>query len=268
MRFAKFLSFIFITCSILFGCSTLSVNAQVVMTADSIEFDSQFYAMTNPEIVAEYGDTFDGLYRHYLEHGKEEGRLPNASAGVSTKALSTVVINENSSDIIVGDSRVYLMHSYVGNDNTSWMGYPGSRCDVLSGVIAQNIDALPIEGKRIVIMYGLNDITGLGLNQAFSSYNAFLNGKAQEWINKGAKVYFVNMAGIDKNYSVAGVPVSQDRLKQINKDVSSFNNMMAYFPSNIKRIYVSYGSNPFSDGIHFNESTCKSVYKQIKSQLK
>lgn len=245
-----------------------TANAQTITTPEGILFDAEYYAMKNPEIAEAYGNTFEGLYRHYLEHGKEEGRATCAANEVHETTSNTMFFNENAKNIFVGDSRVYVMHDFIGNDTASWIGFPGTRYDTLEKVVTPYIDTLPLAGKNIIIMYGINDITTYGSASTFNLYNLFLNNKAQEWINKGAKVYFANLAGIDNQMVEGGYLPSANEVAVINNEVAAFNKMMKQFPSNIRRINIKYGKNPFYDGIHFNEATCKSIYAQVNANCK
>lgn len=255
---------------------TVPVKAVTILTPDGIKFDSEFYAITNPEVVKEYGNTFDGLYRHYLEHGKAEGRLPYADAKsenildggiieeIKPAIGSTEGINPDRSTIFIGDSRTYLMRDIVGDDTANWLGYPGTKYDTLMSRAVPIVDNLNLLNKRIVILYGINDITAYGAQKTFDNYNSFLSTKAQEWINKGATVYFVNLAGMKvdpKGGITAGIAAS------VNPQVAAFNGMMGGFPANIHKIYVNYGSDPFMDGLHYNNQTCISVYTQIMQCL-
>lgn len=43
------------------------------------EFDAQFYAERNPDVVAAVGDSPDALYKHYIDYGQAEGRCRNAA---------------------------------------------------------------------------------------------------------------------------------------------------------------------------------------------
>lgn len=253
------------------------VSAQIVTTVNSLQFDAEYYGRCNPEIVEIYGDTFDGLYRHYLEHGKEEGRLPyegyvrnsldNPAEKPADSTSDCVTINNNAQRIYVGDSRTYVMHKAIGNDGASWIGFPGSKYDVFSTRVASYIDAMPLAGKQIVIQYGINDITTYGAQQSFDYYNYFLNGKAQEWIKQGAKVYFVNVVGIGDDFSVDEKKIKSKEISAINNQVATFNALMAGFPANIHIIKVDAGPNPFYDGIHYNAETCKAIYQQINKRL-
>lgn len=253
-----------------------TVKAQIVTTPEGIKFDAQYYALANPELIAEYGDSFEGMYRHFLEHGKEEGRAPydgyvanlpqGANVGPS-QAFGNVTLNLEAQRVYVGDSRTYIMHNFIGDDNASWIGYPGTKYDTFAGAATSAIDSMYLNGKKIIILYGINDITSYGAQQTFNLYNAFLNTKAQEWINKGASVYFVSLVGITNDLVTDDKRVRNDVVNSVNNSVAAFNNMMAAFPANIHRIYISAGSNPFYDGIHYNEATSRSIYQQINSRL-
>ena len=43
------------------------------------EFDPQFYAERNPDVVAAVGDSPDALYKHYIDYGQAEGRCRNVA---------------------------------------------------------------------------------------------------------------------------------------------------------------------------------------------
>lgn len=258
------------------GMLTTPVKAVTVLTPDGLKFDSEFYAINNPEIVKEYGNTFDGLYRHYLEHGKAEGRLPYAEAksenildgGISQEVKATPVsasgINPDLGTIFIGDSRTYLMRDAIGDDTANWLGYPGTKYDTLMSRAVPIVDNVNLNGKNIVILYGINDITAYGAQITFDNYNTFLTTKAQEWINKGATVYFVNLAGMKADQKGG---ITAEVAAAVNSQVAAFNNMMGAFPSNIHKIYINYGSDPFMDGLHYNTQTCVLVYNQIRQCL-
>lgn len=267
------------TTLLLFPVNTM---AQPIVTCDKILFDAEYYEMNNPELVAIYGSGFDAMYRHYLEHGRAEGRLPYAGATTADTQTNffysvpsiqydyspgQITVNPDGKNIYVGDSRTYIMHQNIGDDGNSWIGIPGSSYDKFSTVASASVDGMNIAGKNIIILYGINDIMGQGSDAAFNNYNYFLQTKAQEWISKGAKVYFVNLCGVNNGLCDTVPGVTADNVKYINGNVAKFNSLMKSFPSNIKRINVNYGKNPEYDGIHYNAQTCISVYKQINKYL-
>ena len=81
------------------------------------DFDAAYYAKNNPDVVKALGDDENTLYQHYLEHGKKEGRLPNAKSepaktettktkeDTATKSKSSASVtvptkNESSGDLV------------------------------------------------------------------------------------------------------------------------------------------------------------------------
>jgi len=246
--------------------------AQVVTTPEGIKFDSNYYAVTNPEIVEIYGDTLDGLYRHYLEHGKEEGRYPsleskNGNGSTDGASNVTISINPDATRIYVGDSRTFGMHQVIGDDGASWISFPGTRFDAFLNSATPLIDDMSLSGKQIIILYGINDITTYGAKTTFDYYNNFLKTKGQEWIKKGAKVYFANLVGVNYDLCISSPGTPAYSVDHTNSEVNSFNSMMSSFPSNIKKVKINVSGNPFYDGIHYNIETCQSVYSQINGQL-
>lgn len=276
MKSLKIIAAMFVLLVIVNVCP-YDVSAQVVTTVDGLKFDAEYYGRCNPEIVATYGNSFEGLYRHFLEHGKEEGRLPyegyvrndpgNQAPNPQGAPLGCTSINNNVSRIYVGDSRTYIMHNVIGDDGASWIGFPGTKYDTFATTASSYIDNIPLAGKQIVILYGINDITTYGAQQTFDYYNYFLNGKAQDWIRQGAKVYFVSLVGIGNELVTNGKKVKPGEVTFVNNQVATFNALMAGFPANINKINISAGANPFYDGIHYNIETCKSIYQQINRCL-
>mgnify|MGYP006916145077 CR=1 FL=1 len=68
-----------------FAAAALCLGTPLTASAKSAvpsDFDAAFYAQAYPDVVAVCGTKAKDLYRHYVEYGKAEGRLPNAQ-GVS-----------------------------------------------------------------------------------------------------------------------------------------------------------------------------------------
>ena len=67
----------------------IKVEASPRIMPDGTVFDAEFYASSNPDVVAAFGNNADLMYVHYVLFGKAEGRLavapgsavPGASAG-------------------------------------------------------------------------------------------------------------------------------------------------------------------------------------------
>jgi hypothetical protein len=71
---------IFATAVITFGGSSLPALAAPVQMEDGTMFDAEYYAATNPDVVAAVGTSAAALWAHYKAFGRNEGRLPYAGA--------------------------------------------------------------------------------------------------------------------------------------------------------------------------------------------
>ena len=65
-------------------CCEMTVSAQTKIMPDGTAFDAQYYADTYPDVKAAFGTDEQALYRHYMEHGKAEGRRPVPTADSQT----------------------------------------------------------------------------------------------------------------------------------------------------------------------------------------
>ncbi|WP_044934078.1 hypothetical protein [Pseudobutyrivibrio sp. LB2011] len=75
--------------------STLTANAQEVLAPfEPSGFDAQYYAQSNPDVYAIYGNDNDKLLNHYVTCGKFEGRKPyeNAPEYTNTKTADYNVL--------------------------------------------------------------------------------------------------------------------------------------------------------------------------------
>lgn len=66
-----------------------SAPAGVKTMSDGGLFDPLFYYNTYPEVAAAFGYNEALLYKHYLNYGRAEGRLPYTAAGVTAPAAQT-----------------------------------------------------------------------------------------------------------------------------------------------------------------------------------
>jgi uncharacterized protein YkwD len=62
------------------GISQTMTKNLVMPLPDGGWFDPAYYAENNPDVVKAVGADPSSLYYHYLEHGKAEGRKPNATS--------------------------------------------------------------------------------------------------------------------------------------------------------------------------------------------
>lgn len=69
--------------------ATASSTATTASTAYQDNFDPVFYANTYPDVKAAFGNDTAALYNHYLNNGKKEGRICNASQQTNQKKTNS-----------------------------------------------------------------------------------------------------------------------------------------------------------------------------------
>ena len=178
------------------------------------------------------------------------------------------VVN-NSNVIIVGDSRMVLVHDAVGDAGCDWLATAGSGYNKLEEY-SKLIDTMDLKGKKIIISYGINDINiGNPSIAGFYKYQNFMNTKAQEWIKKGASVYFTDIPQITPAIR-AGKGCENTAVDLINEYVEQFNDLAITngFPADIKHISLKIDDKHFYDGIHYDEISCLYVFNKMMSEIK
>ncbi|MBO5292483.1 MAG: hypothetical protein J6B10_04800 [Lachnospiraceae bacterium] len=73
-------------CSVL--CGTMAFAQEKTMP-DGTVFDAEYYAQSNPDVVAALGTDENLLYQHYVVYGKNEGRKATNGVGASAVAQTT-----------------------------------------------------------------------------------------------------------------------------------------------------------------------------------
>ena len=73
--------------------NSITSFAAIKEMPDGQKFDAEYYAEQNPDVVKALGKTEKALYKHYIDYGKAEGRLPYADA---PKQVSDTKSNKNS----------------------------------------------------------------------------------------------------------------------------------------------------------------------------
>lgn len=87
MQFNKIAAGILAAVSLLSITPITSYAAPKTM-ADGIIFDAEYYAASNPDVVAELGTDESAMYNHYKMFGQAEGRLPYAAAANSDQPFA------------------------------------------------------------------------------------------------------------------------------------------------------------------------------------
>lgn len=74
--------------------SPLTVLAAPQTMPDGTVFDAEYYAQSNPDVVAVLGTDAGVLYQHYVNFGKKEGRLPYAQSSAETTNAATMTLSD------------------------------------------------------------------------------------------------------------------------------------------------------------------------------
>lgn len=163
--------------------------------------------------------------------------------------------------IFVGDSRTGMMGNAVGGTaawpGTAFVACYGGGVDWLSTEAAKReIDAFVIPGSIIIINYGVNDLDRHG------DYIKLINKYSQEWISKGAAVYFASVGEVNEN-----------QYGKTNWAVQHFNTQLFnHLNWNIGRIdlygyLAASGYQMEADGLHYCPETSARMFAFLKGSV-
>ena len=157
--------------------------------------------------------------------------------------------------IFVGDSRTGQMGNAVGGPaawpGTAFVACYGGGVDWLSTPQAKKeIDQYVTPGSTIVINYGVNDLS------RHNDYIATINRYSQDWMERGAAVYFATVG-----------PVGENQYGKRNWAVEYFNNQLTgRLGGGIGRIdlygyLTAVGYQMTSDGLHYTPATYAAAFQ-------
>ncbi len=179
--------------------------------------------------------------------------IPFRSYGSAGEGGSS--FSEQRRTVFIGDSRTVGMEMFCGGASEEYwsaknsMGYSWM---VSTGI--PNVEYLIDENTDVVILMGVNDLGNV------YNYIDYINMKAAEWKKLGARTFFVSVTPVDdsrspnaKNYRIENFNAyAQENLRDV------------YYIDAYSRIRYSFGS---PDGIHFNASTYREIYRIIEFSL-
>ena len=163
--------------------------------------------------------------------------------------------------IFVGDSRTGQMANAVGG-TAAWPGTAFAACfgggvDWLSTAQAKKeVDQYVTPGAVIILNYGVNDLS------RHNDYIATINRYAQDWISKGATVYFASVG-----------PVGENEYGKRNWAVEYFNNQLNNrLDARIGRLnlYVfltGSGYTTQADGLHYDGATYAAMFQFLMQSI-
>ena len=163
--------------------------------------------------------------------------------------------------IFVGDSRTGQMANAVGGTaawpGTAFVACFGGGVDWLSTAQAKkDVDQYVTPGSVIILNYGVNDLS------RHNDYIATINRYAQDWISKGATVYFASVG-----------PVGDNEYGKRNWAVEYFNNQLNNrLDARIGRLnlYVfltGSGYTTQADGLHYDGATYSAMFRFLMQSI-
>ena len=163
--------------------------------------------------------------------------------------------------IFVGDSRTGQMANAVGGTaawpGTAFVACFGGGVDWLSTAQAKkDVDQYVTPGSVIILNYGVNDLS------RHNDYITTINRYAQDWISKGATVYFASVG-----------PVGENEYGKRNWAVEYFNNQLNNrLDAGIGRLnlYVfltGSGYTTQADGLHYDGATYAAMFQFLMQSI-
>lgn len=163
--------------------------------------------------------------------------------------------------IFVGDSRTGQMANAVGGTaawpGTAFVACFGGGVDWLSSAQAKkDVDQYMTPGSVIILNYGVNDLS------RHNDYIATINRYAQDWISKGATVYFASVG-----------PVGDNEYGKRNWAVEYFNNQLnnrldaRIGRLNLYAFLAGSGYTTQADGLHYDGATYAAMFQFLMQSI-
>lgn len=170
--------------------------------------------------------------------------------------------------IFMGDSRTVGMYTAVHGGYSStidskleheyWIAKEGSGYKWMSSTAIPRAESYGIDrSTQIFILFGVNDLG----NQ--SKYLSTINQKAQEWRQKGARVYFVSVNPV---YEGKCRNISNRRIEQFNAAMRSSLSYNVNYVDTYSSLYpeISQDSSKTDRyGLHYKNATYQEIYNTL-----
>ena len=192
----------------------------------------------------------------------QQAALAQQAAMAQAQAAQKTPIPAGSGNVIfVGDSRTGQMANAVGGTaawpGTAFVACFGGGVDWLSTAQAKkDVDQYMTPGSVIILNYGVNDLS------RHNDYITTINRYAQDWISKGATVYFASVG-----------PVGENEYGKRNWAVEYFNNQLNNrLDARIGRLnlYVFLAGSGYTtqaDGLHYDGATYAAMFRFLMQSI-
>lgn len=191
----------------------------------------------------------------------QQAAAQQAAAQQAALAQAAPIPAGSGNVIFVGDSRTGQMANAVGGTaawpGTAFVACFGGGVDWLSTAQAKkDVDQYVTPGSVIILNYGVNDLS------RHNDYITTVNRYAQDWISKGATVYFASVG-----------PVGENEYGKRNWAVEYFNNQLNNrLDARIGRLnlYVfltGSGYTTQADGLHYDGATYAAMFRFLMQSI-
>ena len=191
----------------------------------------------------------------------QQAAVQQAAAQHAALAQAAPIPAGSGNVIFVGDSRTGQMANAVGGTaawpGTAFVACFGGGVDWLSTAQAKkDVDQYVTPGSVIILNYGVNDLS------RHNDYITTINRYAQDWISKGATVYFASVG-----------PVGENEYGKRNWAVEYFNNQLNNrLDARIGRLnlYVfltGSGYTTQADGLHYDGATYAAMFRFLMQSI-
>ncbi|MCM1145355.1 MAG: SH3 domain-containing protein [Blautia sp.] len=217
--------------------------------------DTGWYEVLYNETKAYVSDQYLQDEKPVVETAQETAAQPEASPQDTPAAVEPVVeVKSVAGVILVGDSRFVQMKNNVGDNPCTWIAEGGKGYQWFNENAIARIDSVVGKGSKILINLGVNDPGNL------KNYLSLVNAKAEEWVGKGATVYYSSVNPVwDNPY------VTEEQIEYFNAQ------MQGGLSANVHWIdshgYLNAIGYKLVDGLHFNAETYQNLYAYYMSCL-
>ena len=191
----------------------------------------------------------------------QQATVQQAALAQAQAAQQTPIPAGSGNVIFVGDSRTGQMANAVGGTaawpGTAFVACFGGGVDWLSTAQAKkDVDQYMTPGSVIILNYGVNDLS------RHNDYITTINRYAQDWISKGATVYFASVG-----------PVGENEYGKRNWAVEYFNNQLNNrLDARIGRLnlYVFLAGSGYTtqaDGLHYDGATYAAMFRFLMQSI-
>ena len=205
-----------------------------------------------PEVEISFTPELDSEAENVQEEGitaEDEGEK-NTQGTISKPRHPDAVSHDKL--IFIGDSRTEAIRDAVG-DNSIWSCLSSKGYDWMVSTGVPQIEDEIEDNTAVIILMGVNDIYQIG------NYITYINAKANEWSDLGAKTYFVSVGPVQNDPYVT------------NREIENFNASMEANLVGVTYIdvYSHLISNGFStlDGTHYPDNVSIEIYNYILDHL-